>query len=673
MRYVSHFLVLACLLTGFHAQLRAQFPFTPTGGNQQAGFLQAYPRSVFVQSCTKMALFNSIENDTHHLSTTPIRINDLWAHQQMGELVFSLPGVGKPIRAVANMPCRYPNGDYTWTGDAMDEVGRPIGHVAFIKKGKKQFGNITIGSRSFIIRDLNMEHDDDQVLVEINPSLVNTGCGADLHEDGTTHPPVVPDDGTIFNTPPGGCDAVISILVLYTQEVVDQGYDPEQLAINGMTDLNVALTESLIPNSNISAILAGVALLDGFTELVDGRDAVESLADYDNTTSLRDEYGADLVILFQTRDLTVRNPFTNEVIDLEGIAIGINDVANSNGTPDVDIAFSVIEARASSLTFAHEVGHLLGCRHLKEDDPHEYANANTFCVRYQTIPTNGGLMVCDEYRNTIMDGKLRNGLSRVLRFSNPDTTGNYLGYISGTEYHNNAQMIALTACDISEFGNQDEAFNFSAFSSGPTNIFHGNNAVFEYSSYYWGCLEGSVTYSWEISWDYGATYQVFSTGEDARVNGSNVPLNTPYGYIRFTATCSERTNAPFIHFLELKNWSAHNLIGDVGDGRASEMVVAKSFGAKKQREFESDDNQLFIYPNPASSVLHIGMRTLVEPPVVMRLISTQGVKYYLKEGATNYSDAVLSFDVNNIPPGFYVLELLSEKANFRSPLIITRK
>jgi hypothetical protein len=40
----------------------------------------------------------------------------LWDHQEMGELIFSLPGVEQPIGAVAKMPRRYSEHHYVWTG-----------------------------------------------------------------------------------------------------------------------------------------------------------------------------------------------------------------------------------------------------------------------------------------------------------------------------------------------------------------------------------------------------------------------------------------------------------------------------------------------------------------------------------------------------------------------------
>jgi hypothetical protein len=181
----------------------------------------------------------------------------------------------------------------------------------------------------------------------------------------------------------------------------------------------------------------GVVLLDDFAEVANGRDAVRRLAEDGAAASLRDEHNADLVILFQTADLFIINSLTNEVREIDGIA-HINDVNSANGTPDINEAFSVIEADASSEIFVHEVGHLLGCRHLKEDNPHQYANAYKFCSA--PIVVNGQTVYCAGYTSTIMDG--RGNANRLLRFSNPELS--YMENATGTNEHNNAKMISLT-------------------------------------------------------------------------------------------------------------------------------------------------------------------------------------------------------------------------------------
>jgi hypothetical protein len=78
------------------------------------------------------------------------------------------------------------------------------------------------------------------------------------------------------------------------------------------------------------------------------------------------------------------------------------------------------------------------------------------------------------------------------------------------------------------------------------------------------------------------------------------------------------------------------------------------------------------YPNPASDVLHVGLGTLPGSPVSVSLVTAQGIEYRLPEGVPGDSGAAMSFDVSNIPAGYYMLSLRSSESHFRSPIIIVR-
>jgi hypothetical protein len=263
-------------------------------------------------------------------------------------------------------------------------LGQSQQDVVFIRKGCKNFGRINFNNRSFTIRDLNLSCANDQVLMEIDRTTVSDGCGIIM-----TDPEGINNSNPVPEIPPGPeeeCEAVITILVLYTPEVeynynYETGPDPHQLAQEGIADLNTALSESNIPNTNVAALLVGVERWSAYTEISDGPLAVSNLAEsIAAAPRLRDSLNADLVILFQAKDMTAYNPASGEIIDIAGIASGINEVSNVNDTLNYNNAFSVIEATADSETFVHEVGHLLGCRHLKGNDPHQYANARIFCT-----------------------------------------------------------------------------------------------------------------------------------------------------------------------------------------------------------------------------------------------------------------------------------------------------
>ena len=100
-----------------------------------------------------------------------------------------------------------------------------------------------------------------------------------------------------------------------------------------------------------------------------------------------------------------------------------------------------------------------------------------------------------------------NNGSFIHRFSNPDKP--YQGFFAGSDSTNNARMIATTACPISKFREP----MFTVFASGPTQVSPGIGPEYLYSSYYQNC-DSTVTYHWEISWDYGNTFSHLSFAED---------------------------------------------------------------------------------------------------------------------------------------------------------------
>lgn len=449
-------------------------------------------------------------------------------------------------------------------------------------------------------------------------------------------------------------------------------YDPEQLALSGVEALNSALLASKIPQSNISTEIASVELLAGFVENANGDIALGALEQDESVKRLRDQYNADLVILFQSADMYRLGSSFGSNQNIAGIA-------NINEFTQIDRVFSVIQAGAPVDVFIHEVGHLLGCRHLKEQDPHTYANAFEICTESSII--TGNMEYCSRYVSTVMEGGLT-GNFRVRQFSSSDPSATFrignVDFRTGDLEHDNARMIARTACPISRFGEQLEDIfapppPFNAFPSGPTNVSNGGGPPFQYSSYYWGCLDGTVTYHWEISWDYGNTFPHLSYDAHANLLGSNIPSNVPKGYIRLTATCSERSQQS-VRFLEIKNWSAHNLVlGDDDRERMAEAMLSADL-TDKQRTYQLENSDgLMVYPNPASDLLHINMPTASEWPVSACLISAHGIKYPLRASISHLSGASLSYDIAHLPAGFYVLELQTAQSYHRSPLIIANK
>jgi hypothetical protein len=142
------------------------------------------------------------------------------------------------------------------------------------------------------------------------------------------------------------------------------------------------------------------------------------------------------------------------------------------------------------------------------------------------------------------------------------------------------------------------------------------------------------------------------------------------GQIRLTANCSQAVE--YVSFLDIWNWSAQNLAADPDGALPFAAMADKQLSADSEGAHFERSLGFSAYPNPASDVLHVGLDRLLTSPVSLSLVTAQGVEYRLPEGVPGGSGAAMSFDVSNIPAGYYMLCLRSSAAHFRSPIIIVR-
>ncbi len=79
----------------------------------------------------------------------------------------------------------------------------------------------------------------------------------------------------------------------------------------------------------------------------------------------------------------------------------------------------------------------------------------------------------------------------------------------------------------------------------------------------------------------------------------------------------------------------------------------------------SHSNEL-VYPNPANDRLFLTAEARNNMGALdVVLLSTQGISYGLKNLGESY-------ELSNVPPGFYLVVVMSRDSNFYSPLIIVR-
>ena len=235
---------------------------------------------------------------------------------------------------------------------------------------------------------------------------------------------------------------VVDVLFAYQSETVEK--------IGGLAALEAHVSKSIADsnlcfyNSRVDLQLRLVHLEEvsyaPTDDLAKDRDRLMEPNDghLDNIHALRDEYGADLVTLI-----------TADFYDAEtsGIASTMDYPALSFADTNAFSAFTWEHMAAPYYTFAHEIGHLFGCQHNREDpsswEGHVF-NAFSFGKRWQQGTTRYLTIMSYEYDDGGDYGQ------RIPYFSNPDVS--YLGVPTGNAgSEDNAQVLSFTTPYLANF------------------------------------------------------------------------------------------------------------------------------------------------------------------------------------------------------------------------------
>jgi hypothetical protein len=231
--------------------------------------------------------------------------------------------------------------------------------------------------------------------------------------------------------------SVIDLLVVYT--TVAREAEGGTAAIEALIDLSITASNTSYGNSQINTRLRLVHSAEVSYDESSGMSLALSRlrqpADgyLDQIHDLRDQHGADMVAL---------------LVD-SGSYCGIAYVMQTLSADFATKAFSVTKrtCAAGNLTFAHELGHNMGCAHDRENAG--VPGLFSYSYGYQD-PNN-------EFR-TVMAYSCPGGCPRVQHFSNPDVTYNGLVTgvpVGGANEAHNALTINQSAQTIACFRNAD--------------------------------------------------------------------------------------------------------------------------------------------------------------------------------------------------------------------------
>ena len=215
---------------------------------------------------------------------------------------------------------------------------------------------------------------------------------------------------------------VIDVLVVYTASAASQAGNMASLIDLAETETNNGYATSGV---NLSVNVVHTAQVSYSENRNSERDLTRLAATndgyMDNVHSLRDTYGADMVVL---------------VSDVNGYC-GQADAIYANSSS----AFAIVDYDCATgyYSFGHELGHLQGARHNPENDP-------------SSSPFSYGHGYQDPQNNwrTVMAYNCSSNCTRQLFWSNPNKT--YSGTATGTSsLSDNARVLNATAATMAGF------------------------------------------------------------------------------------------------------------------------------------------------------------------------------------------------------------------------------
>lgn len=229
----------------------------------------------------------------------------------------------------------------------------------------------------------------------------------------------------------------ISVLVLYTPNARMEARGIAQARVHAQGSIDS--TNTAYANSGITTrlSLAGVEEIE-ISESSDYSSMLNFIRTSSSVGAMRDSSKADLVSLIVS---------SNSSRSLCGLAFI---------TAPANFAFSVVNfgCAIDNLTFAHELGHNMGCNHNPENGGGG-----------QAFPFSFGHFQVNSYRTVLATAAPNNpcgNCNRVPQFSNPDI--NFRGLPTGTNQRNNARTINERAEIVANFRQNDATTSPGDFS-----------------------------------------------------------------------------------------------------------------------------------------------------------------------------------------------------------------
>lgn len=595
---------------------------------QLASIFEASPLDSNSLTVSQLTKYQKVSRGQFYSDPTLVNVASLTEVQDSGRI-----GISLPYFTCNNMVFTARDVDYTddenyfWYGDIQveDDDYCHSGTLTLMARNGEKFGQLVIDTTVFEYHDIG---DGLQVLALLTKD--GKDCGyvpkylqEEEFEGNST--------ASTFGAPCGvACE--VSVYVFYTQAALNA-----EVSIPNRITLSIALTNRAFRNSrvltNIKLVLSGSSMVPDFTETQYIEVDINRFHQSPYVQSERNATKSDLAVLL------TNGPYGN----IGGL---VEDIG-----PDPLKAYAIVQSViASDFVFAHEVGHLFGCRH---------HNDATGTIEHARVFLDGWVPV--RPHQTIL-GSATFG-KRILHYSNPDVR--YIRTITGVSGHrDNAGKINLEGCRVANFY-ANPPVPLSAGITGYYTACACDNVYYSVSA---DCGSLPYSYQWEASYD-GIDY--LPVGNSSTYSQYMFCTAFPFTFfVRVTVTDAAGSSITLSRStLILPTWSVRTC--DELPGTNSANNTLQNQKSDDDAADNTNELQLSIYPQPARSEVKILVNSTKQNEVTVLILDGKGavVKRYQK---SIKGQDILHAQVGDLPSGTYFVVASSPGVSATEKLLIVK-